>query len=236
MASPQKEEGSTMIANEVLEKIYSFPFTNSELRVLLFIIRKTWGWHKKEDKISYKQIANSTSTTRRNAIYLVKSLVKKQALFVKSGYINTISFNKDYDKWVVKKQALVKESALPSEETSTTLVKAPSPKLVKTPSPTKDNKETIQNKLLQKKGVFISPSLTEDDFIYISNYYKVPISFVRSEYEDILLWIAQKPNNPKLKDRNWKMTLMAWVKKDGMKIIERSKGDPTKRATDARNL
>ena len=43
MANPQKEKGSTMIANEVLEKICSFPFTGRELKVLFFIIRKMIG-------------------------------------------------------------------------------------------------------------------------------------------------------------------------------------------------
>lgn len=227
MANPQKENGSTMISNEVFEKIYSFPFTNGELRILLFIIRKTWGWNKKEDKISYNQIASATNITRRNAIYAVNTLVKKQALVIKKGYINTISFNKDYDLWVVPNPSLVKKPVLPSEETGTRVVPNLSLKLVPNLSPTKDNKDNIQNTLIQKKGKFIAPSLLEEDFIYISKYYSdlfnrdIPTSFVKNKYDDMLLWIEGNPSNPKLKGRDWKKTLMRFVKDDAIKIIER---------------
>lgn len=137
MASPQTENGSTMIANEILEKLYSFPFTAREFKVLFFVIRKTWGWHKTEDHISYNQIADACSVTRRNAIYTVNSLVLKQALVITKGYINTIKFNKDYDKW------LVPEITPPSVGTGTTLVSEQALKLVPSLTPTKDNKYNI---------------------------------------------------------------------------------------------
>ena len=148
MANPQKENGSTMIANQVLEKLYSFPFTARELKVLLFIIRRTWGWHKKEDKLSYNQIAKSCLMTRRNAIYVIKSLVSKQALFVKRGFINSLQFNKDYDKWVVSKRALgVPRLTLPSVKTGTTIVSKQALELVSKQAPTKERKETITKEI-----------------------------------------------------------------------------------------
>lgn len=78
--------------------------------------------------------------------------------------------------------------------------------------------------------------LTQLDFQEIAEHYHVPLAFVLSEYENMCLWAGERPGNPKLKGRNWRLTLMAWVKRDGLKIIERSKGDPTKRSIDARNL
>lgn len=78
--------------------------------------------------------------------------------------------------------------------------------------------------------------LTETDFEEIANRYQVPISFVRSKFDDMVLWAEERPNNQKLKGRNWRATLMKWVKRDAFDIRERSKGDPTKRAVDARNL
>lgn len=61
-------------------------------------------------------------------------------------------------------------------------------------------------------------SLGEVEFEEIAKRYNCPVAFVRSEYEDMVYWKESKPNNPKLRGRNWKMTLMAWVKRDSLKI------------------
>ncbi len=234
MASPQKEKGSTMIANEVLEKIYSFPFTTGELRVLLFIIRKTWGWHKKEDKISYGQIVNSTKISRRNAIYVVSSLVQKQALVVKKGSINTISFNKDYEKWVVPKIALVQNSVLPSARISTTLVQTPSPKLVLNLAPTKDNKDTITKETIQKKGQR-TYDLLEEDFVYISDKYKVPLNMVKLAKEEMDNWLEAKGKNY-VGYHGYKAGLRNWVLRDAKKMVEGRWQNDKKRGIDAEKI
>jgi hypothetical protein len=78
--------------------------------------------------------------------------------------------------------------------------------------------------------------LTQQDFEEIANHYNVPLSFVQSKYEDMCLWVGEKPSSKRGVGRNWRLTLMNWVKRDGQRILERSKGDPTKRGIDARNL
>ena len=239
MANPQTENGSTMIANELLEKLYSFPFTAREFKVIFFVIRKTWGWHKTEDHISYTQVADACSITRRNAIYTVNSLVSKQALVITKGYINTIKFNTDYEKWVVPEiTPLVSEQALPSVGTSTRVVSEQALKLVPNPTPTKERNIILQNKLIQKKEkkIFSPPNLEDSDFLFIAEKYQVPIAFVKSKYDDMLLWIESRPDNPKLKGRDWNKTLMKFVKDDAVKIFEKQKGDPTRRVVDARSL
>jgi hypothetical protein len=45
---------------------------------------------------------------------------------------------------------------------------------------------------------------------------QVPLSFVLSKYEDMVLWHEQDP--AKNKKIDWKATLRAWVKKDSLKI------------------
>jgi len=60
--------------------------------------------------------------------------------------------------------------------------------------------------------------ITEKDFQEIAERYQVPIPFVRSKYDDMVLWAGERTNNPKTKGRNWKLTLMSWVKKDSIKI------------------
>ncbi|MGB4239468.1 MAG: replication protein, partial [Candidatus Hydrothermia bacterium] len=58
MASPQVENGYTMLSNELLDnfiKVTRF-LSPYEIAVWLAILRKTYGYKKKEDWISRKQL------------------------------------------------------------------------------------------------------------------------------------------------------------------------------------
>ena len=87
---------------------------------------------------------------------------------------------------------------------------------------------------------FIDQSLLEDvgetQFQQIAEHYQVPLSFVLSKYEDMVLWAGQQPNSGKLKGRNWKLTLMNWVKRDAQKIMERRVQNNVRPSIDARGL
>ncbi len=94
----------------------------------------------------------------------------------------------------------------------------------------KDNiKEKEINKEKESTGITHTPKKTysnlsdllEEDFLEISERYNFPLTFVKSKYEDMCLWAGEKTGRDK--GRNWKLTLMNWVKRDGIKIIERSK-------------
>jgi len=78
--------------------------------------------------------------------------------------------------------------------------------------------ERIKNdKEIIKKGTYTNlTDLTDKDFIEIATKYDCPIAFVRSKYDDMVLWVGEKTGRDK--GRNWKLTLMNWVKRDGLKI------------------
>jgi len=102
MANPQKEEGYTQIANEILDALARYGhFGSEEWRVLLFIIRKTYGYHKKWDTISYSQIAKGTGLKRQNAHRAFKKLSSKR---ITLRLENGLMFNKNYEDWVVSKR------------------------------------------------------------------------------------------------------------------------------------
>ena len=101
MASPQKENGYTAIANELLEKIYHLPINGSEFRILLMVARKTYGYNKKYDTISLSQLSAGTGLNRPNVCKTIKSLVVKR-LLIKTK--NSYSLRKNYDEWVVVKR------------------------------------------------------------------------------------------------------------------------------------
>ena len=60
MASPQLEDGYTQISNELLEALCWMNLSPYEWRVLLWILRKTYGWKKKTDWISLSQFSKET--------------------------------------------------------------------------------------------------------------------------------------------------------------------------------
>lgn len=52
MASPQTEDGYIRIANELLDAILMFPFSKRQLKVVLALIRKIYGFNKKADDLA----------------------------------------------------------------------------------------------------------------------------------------------------------------------------------------
>lgn len=113
MSSPQLENGYTAIANEILEQLALCPLNSGEFRVIWVILRKTYGWQKKEDRLSIDQIAKNINMSRRWVIYTLKNLEAKNMVVVKRSRmngdglssVNIVSFQKNYSKWVVQRNS-----------------------------------------------------------------------------------------------------------------------------------
>src|SRR5690554_7786948 len=64
----------------------------AELKVILAVIRKTFGWHKERDRISYSQIIEMTGLVKSTVSISIKSLEEKGLIYVtREGQINTYS-------------------------------------------------------------------------------------------------------------------------------------------------
>ncbi len=100
MANPQKENGHIDIANEIAEAFFKLHLPANAWRVLWVILRQTYGWKKKADKISYTQFQQRTGLDRRNTARALKLLVDRN-IIVKNvtTFITTYGFNKDYSQW-----------------------------------------------------------------------------------------------------------------------------------------
>ena len=111
MASPQLENGYVRIANEILEVLARTNLKGSEHALIFAIMRKTYGFNKKKDKISVSQLEEMLGLSRRTVIYNIQNLEAKKILIVKrersgeKNEVNVIQFNKDYDMWVVQNSA-----------------------------------------------------------------------------------------------------------------------------------
>lgn len=66
--------------------------------------------------------------------------------------------------------------------------------------------------------------IKQEDLIEIAEKYNVPLAFVKSKLDDLTIWVESKPNNSKLKGRNYRMTLMRFVKEDAFKIRKEEDG------------
>lgn len=76
--------------------------------------------------------------------------------------------------------------------------------------------------------------VTDRDFEEISNKYLVPITFVKSKWDDVCNWEDEKPG--RMRGRNWKLTLMNWVKRDALKIKQDYAKQNRYRGIDASNV
>jgi phage replication O-like protein O len=117
MASPQKENGYTAIANEILEHLVKVHLLGAEWDVLAFIIRKTYGYQKKLDVISLTQFESGTGLSRPTVVKTLKNLMARNMIVKvylpdeRIGY----TFIKDHEKWVVKEHLLVKDKWVASK-------------------------------------------------------------------------------------------------------------------------
>lgn len=103
MASPQKENGYTSIANELLEQIYCRKFSASQLKILLLVIRFTYGFNRKTATLSNTFIAAGTGMHEITVSKEVGTLLRDNVLklYKKPSFHNSrvIGINKDYEGW-----------------------------------------------------------------------------------------------------------------------------------------
>jgi len=108
MTSPQKENGYTAIANEIMEELAKRTIRSEVRSIVDVVIRKTYGFNKKEDTISITQFEKATGMKRANICRATKrAVVARLLLKNESNY----KFNKNYNDWLVAVR-------LPAKDTS----------------------------------------------------------------------------------------------------------------------
>lgn len=100
MTGPQLEHGYIRIANELFDAIGQSDFTKRQYKVLMCIIRKTYGFGKKTDDMTVQQIANWTGLTRPHASATIAELVALNTVLKRDGrYGYVLGINKNYGEW-----------------------------------------------------------------------------------------------------------------------------------------
>lgn len=175
MANPQKENGYTAIANEIVEELVKARLNGTEMAVVLFIIRKTYGFNKTKDAISISQFVNSLWATRRA---IIKALAKLKVVNIitlvnkgtLAGNANVWAFNKNYDTWnlVVNKTTLVHKKVRGSVQKGKKVVnKRAHTKDNNKIHITKERQKTLLEQIEPYKSKY-APSLIEKFILYWS--------------------------------------------------------------------
>jgi phage replication O-like protein O len=100
---PQLEDGFTRIANELIEAVMRQPWPGGHLRIVLALIRFTYGYNKKADTISYGQVAKATGLHRTHVIKAMGELVEARVIVKGAGgrcRPVVWSVNKHYLEWL----------------------------------------------------------------------------------------------------------------------------------------
>ena len=148
MTSPQLEDGFVRIANELYDQMVKAEFSKRQYKILLFVMRKTYGFNKKFDTISLSQFMESTGLDRANVSRTVNELVAAKVL-LKQQHSNsqTLGVNKHYEEWSVAKtttpQVLPKQQRSVAKTTTKVLPKQQPQKTRKTIQKTNTRKFDI---------------------------------------------------------------------------------------------
>lgn len=123
MANPQKENGYTAIANEIMEALCQTRIPGEARQMLDVIIRKTYGYGKKSDEISTSQFMQLTQLPNFTIHKARKRLLDMNLITVtKKGnsQILSYSFQKDYTHWKVlpKKVTVTKKGSYCNQKRS----------------------------------------------------------------------------------------------------------------------
>lgn len=216
---PDTNKGFIQIAcgdkdNDILMALAGHKLGGTELSVVLCVIRKTWGWKKKEDWISLTQFEEITKRSRQAIINAINQLVKKNILVKKTvpGVKTVYCFNKIFSSWdnqPVKKTVPVQKTSTTSKENCTSLVKK-----------TRPTKDTITKDTIQKKRLPREDDIKSIDIKKIQIDYNVPESFVLSCWDDVMNY--SHSHGKKYSDFN--RTLRNFVKRGAFKIRKEHDG------------
>jgi len=95
MLIPNSFQTPNIIVDEVLPYLQG-----SETKVVLFLIRKTFGWHKKQDKISLSQFEKGTGLSRQSIIDSLNFLCDLNLVLkyeTQKGSTNSFELNIDWN-------------------------------------------------------------------------------------------------------------------------------------------
>ena len=132
------EDGYTRIANELLEAVLSAELTARQLKIVMAVIRKTYGFNKKSDRITNTQIADITGIHHTHVCKAKNELLERKILITNG---REIGVNKVVSEWKNEISQNSKTLAKSANKTLAKSAKHSAPSQLNTKDTLKDNKE-----------------------------------------------------------------------------------------------
>ncbi len=105
MANPQVENGYIKLSTELFKAIYYHITNPTHLRLVMFVIRFTYGYKRKEFDTNLTSIGKALRLSTeycRDMIYDISDKCRILNAHWKTNKVVTLSINKDYDKWKIE--------------------------------------------------------------------------------------------------------------------------------------
>ncbi|EML5944372.1 TPA: replication protein [Citrobacter freundii] len=161
------DDGYTRIANELLEAVMAADLTARQLKVVLAVIRKTYGFGKKFDRITNTQIAMMTGIHHTHVCKAKNEMIAMN-IIVTNG--QAIGVNKVISEWNFEISQVSESLAKTANKTLANLANGYKPTQLNT-------KETIQKK--EKKE---NTQSSGDDRELVKPEKRKPVKFDYDEY------------------------------------------------------
>ena len=98
------ENGYLRLANQIQDAVCKVELSGREFRVLNAVIRLTYGWSKKEDRITNSLISDKTELAVKHVSEAVISLATRRIIHLRRiGQTRYIGINTDLNKWAYTK-------------------------------------------------------------------------------------------------------------------------------------
>lgn len=96
-----KDDGFVKVPNELYIAIITYGFTQTQMAVVLYIVRKTLGWRKRKDKIAISTMAKELNKKRQLISRTVSDLQKMTVVGIERGRngVPPIMWVQDPENW-----------------------------------------------------------------------------------------------------------------------------------------
>ena len=99
------KENYTKLPNEILEALTRIKLTSYEIRYILVVLRKTYGWNKPGgDYIANSQFVRATGIKKQHISRTKKKVIEKK-IITKNG--RKLAFNTNCEEWILPKGVTV---------------------------------------------------------------------------------------------------------------------------------
>ena len=101
---PELDDGYTKIANELLEQFVKLNLSSTQWKILMLIVRETYGYHRTAKALAISYIAKAIGASEFRTGKAVKDLIRKKILIEYSAPTprasRELGLNKYYLDWV----------------------------------------------------------------------------------------------------------------------------------------